>query len=66
MRLSHRALFLALQVFKVLGVDEDAKDGVQSYAAKDRPNILIMLADDLGWHDLSWHNPRVTLISYHH
>ena len=23
------------------------------------PNILLMLADDLGWHDLSWHNPRV-------
>ena len=66
MRLSHRALFLALQVLKVFGVDEDAKDGVQSSAAKDRPNILIMLADDLGWHDLSWHNPRVRLIFYHH
>ena len=23
------------------------------------PNILLMLADDLGWNDLSWHNPRV-------
>jgi len=58
MRLPHCALFLALQVFKVLGVEEDAKDGVKSSAAA-RPNILIMLADDLGWHDLSWHNPRV-------
>ena len=61
MRLPHSALFLALQVFKVLAVEEDAKDGVKSSAAA-RPNILIMLADDLGWHDLSWHNPRVTII----
>ena len=27
-----------------------------------QPNILIMLADDLGWNDLSWHNPRVILL----
>ena len=25
------------------------------------PNILIMIADDLGYHDVSWHNPAVTM-----
>ena len=24
-----------------------------------RPNILIILADDLGWNDIPWHNPAV-------
>jgi len=57
MRRPHYALFLVLQAFKVLGVQQDVNEGDKSTAA--RPNILIMLADDLGWHDLSWHNPRV-------
>ena len=60
MRRPHYALFLALQVFKVLGVQQDVNEGDKSTAA--RPNILIMLADDLGWHDLSWHNPRVMIL----
>lgn len=62
MRRPHYALFLALQVFKVLGVQQDVNKGDKSTAA--RPNILIMLADDLGWHDLSWHNPRVMLLLF--
>ena len=60
MRLPHLALFLGLQVSKVLGVEQDVNEEGKSSAAP--PNILIMLADDLGWHDLSWHNPRVLLI----
>jgi arylsulfatase A-like enzyme len=23
------------------------------------PNILFILVDDLGWNDVSWHNPEV-------
>lgn len=23
------------------------------------PNILLMVADDLGWADVSWHNPAI-------
>ena len=32
-----------------------------SSKTESRPNILLILADDLGWHDLSWHNPRVII-----
>ena len=60
MRRPHYVLFLALQVFKVLGVQQDVNEGDES--SGNPPNILIMLADDLGWNDLSWHNPRVRLL----
>ena len=62
MRLPHPALFLVLQVFKVLGVEQDVNEEGGESSAVAPPNILIMLADDLGWHDLSWHNPRVMII----
>merc|ERR1711963_393899 len=51
MRWPQSALFLGLQISQIVLGDNDS--------SKPLPNIVIMLADDLGWHDLSWHNPRV-------
>jgi len=51
MRWLQSALFLGLQISQIVLGDNDS--------SKPLPNIVIMLADDLGWHDLSWHNPRV-------
>ena len=30
-----------------------------SGAASQPPNIIVMLADDLGWRDVSWHDDRM-------
>merc|ERR1711962_1233275 len=51
MRWPQSALFLGLQISQIVLGENDS--------SKPLPNIVIMLADDLGWHDLSWHNPRV-------
>ena len=32
-----------------------------SLAVCKPPNILLMVADDLGWADVSWHNPEVIM-----
>jgi len=33
--------------------------GLARAADNARPNVIIFLADDLGWDDVSWNNPRV-------
>ena len=34
-------------------------NGVQSAVAADRPNIIYILADDLGWADVGWHGSEI-------
>ena len=28
-------------------------------ASRPRPHIILVLADDLGWNEVSWHNSRI-------
>ena len=28
-------------------------------ASRPRPHIVLVLADDLGWNEVSWHNSRI-------
>ena len=28
-------------------------------SSRNSPNIILILADDLGWNEVSWHNPRI-------
>ena len=33
--------------------------GLVQISAPRRPHIVVIVADDLGWNDVSWHNPAV-------
>ena len=34
--------------------------------AKGRPNIMVVVADDLGYNDVPWHNPAIIAPHLHH
>ena len=36
-----------------------------SASAAKRPHIVVVLADDLGWGDVGWHNPLMADVTPH-
>lgn len=50
MWMSHFALFLAISC---------AFRFTEGKRSSKLPNILLMLADDLGWYDVGFHNPKI-------
>ena len=52
---------LYLQVKSIVNYDSEAMNTKPSYPnnIKPQPHIVMFVADDLGWNDISWHNPMI-------
>ncbi|XP_076040503.1 arylsulfatase I-like [Oratosquilla oratoria] len=49
----------------IIGVVVVVVSAASATAGKEQPNVIFILVDDLGWNDVSWHNPDVISPNLH-